>query len=69
MTDSAPPRRPCVRSALDDLRRDTEGISEWEDPSAYDLWPGLPCCVSRALALIILLAMLPGILAALSGAT
>ena len=54
------------RSVPDSRFRDTWRASEWADPSACDFWPGLPRCVSRALPLIIVLVMLPGMLAAFS---
>lgn len=66
MVDSTLPDPLRGRTVPDRRLRDTRRAFEWADPSAFDFWPGLPRCVSRALALIILLAMLPGLLAALS---
>ena len=66
MVDSTLPDSLRGRTVPDSRFRDTRRASEWADPSAFDFWPGLPRCVSRALPLIILLAMLPGILAAFS---
>ena len=66
MVDSTLPGPLWGRSVPDSRFRGTRRASDRVDPSACDFWPGLPRCVSRALPLIILLAMLPGILAALS---
>ena len=66
MVDSTLPDPLRGRTVPDRRLRDTRRAFEWADSSAFDFWPGLPRCVSRALALIILLAMLPGLLAALS---
>lgn len=69
MVDSTLPDPLRGRAVPDRRFRDARREFEWADPSAFDFWPGLPRRVSRALALIILLAMLPGILAALARAT
>ena len=66
MVDSTLPDPLRGRTVPDRRRRDTRRAFEGADPSALDFWPGLPRCVSRALPLIILLAMLPGLLTAFS---
>ena len=66
MVDSTLPDPLRGRAVPDRRFRDARREFEWTDPSAFHFWPGLPRRVSRALALIILLAMLPGILAAFS---